>query len=341
MGQVLIEHGELLAAQEHCQRAASLTPGCVIRSQIAATLSFYAASPAQALPLLVHTCRLGHRSRLFNPLVWVLLALARLQTGDTKGLLAAAQGLARWSDRNPEDPRNARWGRAMGVLQAWGQRAHETAVEQTRQLGLIADETAFDLESANVLLSLWSLLPADRWPETERRGLAQTIGLRLGVSKSVTELMCAAARDQPLVVAALRQAQITVSQYAQRCVQRAQGAGVTPAVTQLLELAETTRNARLYELAGLTLRRHAAAVTSPEALQDLTERAARGLLSHAQSVSHIVGVQRPGRSAAGLPLRGWNHEASVKALLPSLDTVDAALQQQGLVRPTTEPAEAG
>jgi CheY-like chemotaxis protein len=330
MGQILIEHGELTDAQEHYLRAAALTPGCVMRAQIGATLSFYLSSPAQAVPLLERTCRLGARSRLLNPLTWVLLGFARLTSGDAKAVGVTASGLNQWIERNDAVERGAFWVRVMRVLDAFAQRSIDAAVAGTRELTLMADQDSFNLESANVLLSLWNLVPDERWPAPERLGQAQSMGLRLGVSKAVTELMCAAAGTQEDVRAALRQAQNTIALYSQRCVQRSMGAGAIAAVTQLLEQAETTRNARLFELAGLTLKRHATRISDPAQLADLAERAGRGLRQYAHAVSHIAGVQRAGRSAGGLPLRGWNHESALKALMPSLQAVEAALQQGAL-----------
>lgn len=327
MGQILIEHGELADARGHYLRATELTPGCVMRAQIAGTLSFYLASPAEAVPLLERTCRLGARSRLFNPLTWVLLGFARLLGGDSKAVTTAANSLTHSLTRHDAGERGRYWVGVMQVLHALAQRSMTVATERTRELALSVDENNFNLEAANVLLSLWALIPPHLWPIDQRLGVAQTMGLRLGVSKAVTELMCAAAGEQEEVKLALRQAQNTIAQYSQRCVQRSMGSGVAPAVEQLLEQAETTRNARLFELAGLTLKRHAARIDDAGKLSELSERAGRGLRQYAQSVSHIAGVQRAGRSAAGLPLRGWNHESAVKALLPSLDTVEAALRQ--------------
>jgi hypothetical protein len=83
------------------------------------------------------------------------------------------------------------------------------------------------------------------------------------------------------------------------------------------------------------LKRRAAAIPK---IEELTDRAARGLLRHAKVVSHIAGVQRAGRSAAGVPLRGWSQESSVKALLPALEAVDAALQQRKQRDDATTPA---
>ncbi len=123
------------------------------------------------------------------------------------------------------------------------------------------------------------------WPFSQRVGVAQSLGLRLGASKAVTELMCAAAGDQEPVTAALRQAQNSIAQYSQRCVQRSMTNDVVGAVTQLLEHAETTRNSKLFELAGLTLKRRGGKLGN---LAELTERAAQGLMQHAKAVSHIA-----------------------------------------------------
>jgi hypothetical protein len=100
---------------------------------------------------------------------------------------------------------------------------------------------------------------------------------------------------------------------------------VEATVQQLLEQAETTRNLRLFELANLTLKRHRDRVAQPE---PLALRAAQGLQKYAQSLSHIAGVQRSGRSAAGLPLREWGTEAAAKGILPSLASIELALGTQ-------------
>lgn len=324
LGQVLIEHGELQAALQHCVKASELTPGCVMRAQIAATLSFYMAASSLALPLLERTCRIGARSRLFNPLSWVLLALARLDAKDSKGVIAAQQSLVAWVQRHGASPASDYFTRVMQVLQHLARQDTAQATHLTRELSLLADNDSFDLEAANVLMSLWARIKPEDWPFSQRVGVAQSLGLRLGASKAVTELMCAAAGDQEPVTAALRQAQNSIAQYSQRCVQRSMTNDVVGAVTQLLEHAETTRNSKLFELAGLTLKRRGGKLGN---LAELTERAAQGLMQHAKAVSHIAGVQRAGRSAAGLPLRGWDHASAVKALLPALEAVDAAIAQ--------------
>jgi CheY-like chemotaxis protein len=319
LGQILIEHGDLRGALDHALRATDLTPGCVIRAQIAGTLSFYLDSPERAAPYLERTCRLGARSQLFNPLTWVLLAFVRLDQRDPKALNVAQQGLAQCVERRGENDALRFMIRAVQALQLRAHRQHPAALELTRDLSLLAEQERFDLEAANILLSLWARTPSEDWPPAQRASIAQGLGLRLGVSRTATELMCLAAGDQPEVVEALRLAQQQVAQFGQRGVQRAGGRDPGAALAQLLEQAETTRNARLFELAGLGLKRHAPRIADRALLADLTERAAQGLRLHAQAVSHIAGVQRPGRSAAGLPLRGWNHESAVRALLPALD----------------------
>jgi CheY-like chemotaxis protein len=324
LGQVLIEHGELEAALQHCVRASELTPGCVMRAQIAATLTFYMSTSSAALPLLERTCRIGARSRLFNPLSWVLVALARLDAKDSKGVAAAQQSLVAWVQRHGATPATDYFTRVMQVLLTLARQDAAEATAQTRELSLLVDNDEFDLEAANVLMSLWARIKDESWAYSQRVGIAQSMGLRLGASKAVTELMCAAAGPQEPVTAALRQAQNSITQYSQRCVQRSMTNDVVGAVTQLLEHAETTRNSKLFELAGLTLKRRGAKITK---LEELTERAARGLMLHAKAVSHIAGVQRAGRSAAGVPLRGWDQASAVKAMLPTLETVDAAILQ--------------
>ncbi|MFN9449219.1 MAG: response regulator [Rubrivivax sp.] len=324
LGQILIEHGELNAALGHALLATEITPGCVIRAQIAGTLSFYLESPEQSIQHLERTCRLGSRSRLFNPLTWVLLAFARLGQGDAKALNAAQLGLVACVERRGDDETLSFMIRAVQALQLRAHRNHTAATELVRELSLLAEQDRFDLEAANVLLSLWALTPAEEWPADQRARIAQGLGLRLGVSKTATELRCLATGDQPEVVEALRVAQQQIVQFGQRGVQRAAGREPAGALAQLLEQAETTRNAKLFELASLGLTRHAARFTDAAQLAELTERAAQGLRLHAKAVSHIGGIQRAGRSAAGLPVRGWNHDASIKAMLPTMDLSSAA-----------------
>jgi hypothetical protein len=77
------------------RKAAELTPGSVTRLQHAGRLAFYAGNAADALDLLDRACRMGVKSRLFDPLALVLLVMLHFDSRDGKALCQMQSHLGR------------------------------------------------------------------------------------------------------------------------------------------------------------------------------------------------------------------------------------------------------
>ena len=97
MGKVQMEQGNLDEALETYRTAATLTPGCILRLQHCGTLSFYAGETRPATDMLERTWTLGSKSRLFDVLSMMLLAMLRFDARDSKGLNVANDVLLRFA----------------------------------------------------------------------------------------------------------------------------------------------------------------------------------------------------------------------------------------------------
>ena len=156
MGRILVEECDFEGALREYRAAVSLTPGCLLRGQHAGALAFYQGANTEALERLEHTLGLGVRSKLFDALSLVLIALLRFDAGDQAGVLAMRRQLSLYRQRFPGSVRLQRLELAARLLVDLQQGAQEAAVADLGQLSLQVGSDDFDLESANVLISLWS-----------------------------------------------------------------------------------------------------------------------------------------------------------------------------------------
>jgi len=244
---------------------------------------------------------IGTNSRLFDALTLRLLSFMRHDMGDTRRLPVLQAQLRQFLAANPKSRRLQRFNRAAEALRALLDRQIEQAQAMAQSL---ADETAdedFDLEAANVLLSLWTRLPAREVAAGQQDKMARSVALRFCVSKAITEILVASAGHHETISKTLRLCHGEITAVAEDAMRLAMQDQKQMAVQTLLALGQTTRNARLIEMAGLMLRRHHPHIVDNEAL--LAQ--AMGLQKRfCRPITHIAGIRRSGRSPGGLLLRG-------------------------------------
>ena len=105
-----------------------------LRGQHAGALAFYQGANAEALERLEHTLGLGVRSKLFDALSLVLIALLRFDAGDQAGVLAMRRQLSLYRQRFPGSVRLQRLELAARLLVDLQQGAQEAAVADLGQL---------------------------------------------------------------------------------------------------------------------------------------------------------------------------------------------------------------
>ena len=301
MGRILVEACDFEGALREYRAAVSLTPGCLLRGQHAGALAFYQGANTEALERLEHTLGLGVRSKLFDALSLVLIALLRFDTGDQAGVLAMRRQLSLYRQRFPGSVRLQRLELAARLLVDLQQGAQEAAVADLGQLSLQVGSDDFDLESANVLISLWSRVPDALVPTARHEALVERIAMRFCTSKAIGEILVGSARRAERDEAIIRRCQSQISRLAEQAMDRALRGDAGGAARDLLVQGETTLNAKLLEMAGLIASRHRDTVTDADAL---SARAAAVVQRTCRAGNLIAGIQRSGRSPGGLQVRG-------------------------------------
>jgi CheY-like chemotaxis protein len=300
LGKVHMEQGNLAEALHTYRTAAEMTPGCVLRLQHAGTLSFYAGESRTAIQLLERTWQLGHKSRLFDVLSMMLLALLRFDASDTKGLEAAHDVLASFSERYAQSVRLKRMEQLGEVLVRLNRGRIEEGVTLLRREteGLLRPD--FEMESATNAISVWTRLLRFGLGTNEIDSVVTQLAKRFAVSRTTCEVLVAAARHHPDAAGIIRDAYAQVMQAAEQAMNLSLQGQPARAVEALLHHGGSTGNAKLIEMAGLVAKRHQERIENVQALLTTQSQLAHRFCVPA---THIAGVRRTNRSAGGMVLR--------------------------------------
>jgi CheY-like chemotaxis protein len=300
LGKVHMEQGNLADALQTYRAAAEMTPGCVLRLQHAGTLSFYADDAATAVKMLERTWQLGSKSRLFDVLSMMLLALLRFDAGDTKALESAHDVLVSFSDRYPQSVRLRRMSQLGDVLVRLNRGRLEEAVTLLRRELDTLQRPDFDMEAATNAVSVWTRLVRFGMGTNEIDQVVAQIARRFSVSRATSEVLVAAGRAHPEAAGLIREAYGQVMHTAEQAMNLSLQGQPKRAVEALLHQGGTSGNAKLIEMAGLVARRHKERI---EGVEGLLETAGQLAHRYCAPATHIAGVRRSNRSAGGMVLR--------------------------------------
>ncbi len=299
-GRLMVDQGDFEGALAEYRIAAEITPGCLLRTQHAGALAFYQGHKAEARRWLEMCLTLGVQSKLFDALSLLLLAMLRFDDGDTAGVAAAKEQLRRFRTRYPESVRLRRLDEAAAWLVSFSGADAAAAASALAALSAQTDHDDFDLESANVLLSLWSRLPQAERETPAHADAVEAIARRFCIAKAMAEVLAAAAQRHEPALGLIRRCQGEVSALAESALSQSLRGDVQGAVHRLLAQGERTRNAKLLELAAALARRHESILPDSQAL---IARATARLQASCRAATHIAGIQRSGRSPGGLQMR--------------------------------------
>jgi CheY-like chemotaxis protein len=294
MGHVQMEQGELTEALKTYQTAATQTPGCLLRLQRCGSLGFYAGQRAEALKMLERAMSQGLRSKLFDMLSLVLIGLMRFDAKDYKGFKYAHDSLAAAMERAPGSVRLQRFDLVFRGLNYLLERRVGQALVIAREFTGHLDAGSFDLEAASLLTALWIRLSSQEVELEEMMPVLQSVGMRHCASKASTEILVAIAENHQATVELFRDCHQKVFNVAETAMRHSLRGNVTVAVELLIQQGETTRNAKLIDMAGLVLRRHAEKIDDAEALaariDDLNTRFVKPMASAVAKVRGAGGV---------------------------------------------------
>jgi len=299
MGRVQLEQGELGAALKTYRTASNLTPGCLLRQQRCGTLAFYAGQREEALKLLERTVASGLRSKLFDYMSLVLIALIRFDAKDNKGIRHVQESMQREQERQPKSVRLQRFARVVQGLRLLQERRLSDALELGRKLGKESDEEDFDLEAASLSVALWIRIYNLGASFDDMMPTITRLGLRYCTSKASTEVLVAMAESHEAAAAELQSCHARIFGIAETAMRHSMRGTPLVAVELLIQQGEQTRNAKLIDMASLVLKRHAEKIENAQALSDqIVELQNRYVLPLGGTIS------RSNRAAGGLALRG-------------------------------------
>ena len=271
LGRLQVDTGDAEAALETLRRAAQLTPGSVGRLQKVGMLASYLGQHDEAARSLERAVSLGISSKAFDAQSLVLLALARFQQKDSKGLQRCVDNLAHALTRTPDSTRLERFGRIAQVLNlTLLQRADDAAALLARVAEDLREE-GFDLEAGFNLLALLAQLAAAGHAPPAADDWVDAIGLRHATSKAVTELLVRVAGAHEPYAERLRACNLRITQVGEESLAHSLAGNPAAAVRGLMEHGRVTLNGKLFDNARSVLQRHHAKIADAARLMDEVE----------------------------------------------------------------------
>lgn len=298
MGHVQMEQGDLQQALKTYQTAVALTPGCLLRLQRCGSLGFYAGQRAEALRFLERAMAQGLRSKLFDVLSLVLIGLMRFDAKDHKGFKYAHDSLIAALERSPGDIRLQRFDLVFRGLAFLLERRVGQALVVAREFTGQASAGDFDLEAASLLTALWIRLSSQEVELEEMLPTLRELGMRHCATKASTEILVAMTESHQAAAEQFRDCHQQVFNVAETAMRYSLRGGAKAAVELLIQQGEISRNAKLIDMAGLVLKRHA------DKIEDAVELSQRIEALHGRYVKPMgSGAPKAARATGGVALR--------------------------------------
>ncbi len=271
MGRVQVEQGNLGEALDTYRRASALTPGSITRLQKHGMLAFFMGDREESAKMLERAATIGISSKMFDLQSLVLLAFSRFHQRDSKGLQRCLENLQHAKEKAPQNRRLQRFVSVVKVFSLMLHKQVAAVVAEVRQLFADLNDPGLDVEAACNLLALLSQLSAGELQLDGSDDWVDALGLRFASSKGLTELLAGAAISHPPFVQRVRDAHTRIGEMAEQAVTHALQGKHRTAVQSLLAHAERTRNAKLIDMARMTLQRHESKITDAQALSAQAE----------------------------------------------------------------------
>ena len=321
MGRAQFELGNLQSALSTYQMATRLTPSSISRLLKHGMLAYYSGERAEGVEMLDRATRLGLDSKMFDAQALVLLAFARLDNNDSRGLQRTVDQLTRLRDRSHQPARPHRLLAVAESVLALQQQQTSRAVEDVRRVADNILKPDFDFESACNLLAIMGRLAARSLPINDASGVVDAIALRFCTSRAMTELLACAANGAADYPDRIRAGHAQILRVTQDAMTFSLKGDPQATVQQLLEVGERTCNAKLIESAHQVLQRYSERMSGFPALNERVE-ALRALFHTNAPITrlgeHTTGQVPPG--GVSLPT-GYKPPQPTDGLL---DTLQAA-----------------
>jgi hypothetical protein len=308
MGRAQFELGDHEKTLDTYKMACELTPHSITRLQNLGMMTYYSGNRVEAEKILGRTARLGIDSKMFDYQTLVLLAFARLESGDRKGLQHCRDDLARLLDRHARNTRLQRLAAIVDALILIQERQFARAVDTVRELCAKVKEPDFDFESATNLLSLLGQLANKAIQLDDVESVVDTLSLRFCTGRSMSELLAGATAVHPPYAERIHTGAAHILKLAENAMTLSLSGDPSGAVKNLLIHGNDALNAKLIETAYLVLQRYATKITEAKKYTDaVTEwRNRYGTINLRPTLGE------PKRAAGGLTLRAGKRHTETR-----------------------------
>lgn len=314
MGRAQFEQGDFEAALATFKMSTQLTPASVNRLLKHGMMAYYKGDRKEGIGLLDRATTIGLESKLYDPQALVLLAFARLDNNDQRGLLRCQDQLARLQERKPESERLQRLANVVEALISI--QGHQTAraLDEVRYMARSLRDPDFDFEAASNLLALMTQLSVRSIQLHEVEAAVDVMGLRFCTSRALSELLASAAEGRPEFVERIRAANTQVLKITEQAMSLSLKGDPQKAVEALLESGAATLNAKIVESAHLVLQRYIDRIPDHPALEARAQ-ALREQVRHSDIHAGLGAHANTGRAAGGLSLPSGYKAPSRQGLL--------------------------
>ncbi|MDP2016847.1 response regulator [Hydrogenophaga sp.] len=271
MGRAQFELGNFQSALTTYQMATKLTPSSISRLLKHGMLAYYTGEKSEGVELLDRATRLGLDSKMFDAQALLLLAFARLDNNDQRGLARTVDQLTRLRDRSHAPARPHRLLGMAESLLALQQQHTSRALDDVRRLTNDALSPDFDFETACNLLALMCRLQMRSIALNEAEGAVDTLALRFCTSKAMSELMACACAGSQGFADRVRGAHSQILKMTEQAMTLSIKGDPQGTVMKLLEDGERTLNAKLIESAHQVLQRYTVRIAEYTALSERTD----------------------------------------------------------------------
>ncbi len=305
MGRAQFEQGKFADALATYKMASTLTPASITRLQNLGLMSYYCGDRVGAEQVLDRTARLGLDSKMFDCQTLVLLAFARFESGDRKGLQRCRDDFARLIDRNPDNARQLRLSSIVDALQLLEKGQFAQALDAIRSQCQRIKDADFDFESASNLLALLAQLANKAIQLDEVNAVVTTLGLRFAGTRALSELLAGAAAIHTPYAELIRTAHASILKLAETAMTLSLQGDPQAAVVDLIQHGQETLSGKLIETAYLVLHRYADKIKNTAELTPLVHDLR--VRYSTQITRAALGEQK--RQAGGLTLRAGSKPA--------------------------------
>lgn len=323
MGRAQFELGNFQAALATFKRSTMLTPSSVNRLLKHGMMAWYAGEREEGVEMLDRATRIGLDSKLYDPQALVLLAFARLDNNEHKGLQRCREQMARIVDRYPDNPRPPRLLEVIEALVAIQEYQTAQALDDVRRMAKTIQQATFDVESACNLLALMTRLAMRSIQLYEVDAAVDTMALRFCTSRALTELLACAATGRQDFINRVRSGHAHILKQTEEAMSLSLKGDPQAAVVKLLQDGEQTLNAKIIESAHLVLQRYQARIPDHAELQ----KKAQEMRERYRTTDIHAGLgeqAHTGRAAGGMSLpSGYKPPPKTEGLLASVNTVGA------------------